>query len=370
MADITWSLQHTTRLMAAALEGHVEALEQLAGTPALISQVAAHRVGPALAIRAVEAGIDGPALTSWRQALRTSVARRTLLEASMSRLGAALAATGVAWAPLKGMGVSKLLYPQPAERPTTDLDVLVAAEDLQAARQALSKQDWQPIFTDPLVERYLLEEGYAWQAADRHRLPLELHYRLWGSVPAELAEAVMARSTPDPELGSTARRLSHVDAYIIAAVHSWLTNNPRPLLYWWELHRMAELASTEEVQEIIVRACQVGHPHFVGAAASVAGDLWLGGHSRAIADQTLGKLRVPERASLALLRRIGPESAPLAILVAANLLANRPSRARWRTIYRRLWAHPGDVAQSTDSSWPWPYRRLVHLTRAILRRGG
>jgi hypothetical protein len=368
MADMTWTLPQTTRLMAAALEGQVEALEQLAGTATLISRAAAHRVAPALAVRAVDAGIDGPALTSWRQALRASAARRTLLEASMSRLGAALAAAGVAWAPLKGMGVTKLLYPQPAERPTSDLDVLVAAKDLQAARQALSEQDWQPVFTDPLIERYLLEEGYAWQAADQYRLPLELHYRLWGSVPAELAEAVMARSTADPELGATARRLSLIDVYIIAAVHTWLTNNPRPLLYWWELHRLAELASPDEVQEIIGSACQIGHPLFVGAAASVAGDLWQGGHSRAIADQTAKALRAPEKVSLGLLRRLGPETAPLAILVAANLLANRPSRARWRTIYRRLWAHPGDVAKSTDSSWSWPRRRLVHLTRLISGR--
>jgi hypothetical protein len=363
MSHGSWSLQQTTRLMAAALEGQTEALEQLAGSPALIGQAAAHRVAPALAVRAIGLGIDGPALDGWRQALRASVARRTMLEASMSRLGAALAAAGVAWAPLKGMGIPKRLYPQPAERPTTDLDVLVAAEDLQAARLALIEQGWQPIFSDPLVERYLLEEGYAWQAADRHQLPLELHYRLWGSVPAELAEAVLARTAADPELGPTVRRISLVDAYIIAAVHTWLTSNPRPLLYWWELHRMAELASAEEVEEIIRRACQIGHPQFVGAAASVASDLWQSRHSQEIASRTLAELRLPERASLSLLRRLGPERSPLAILVAANLLANRPSRARWRTIYRRIWAHPGVVAQSTPGAWPWALRRLAHLTR-------
>ena len=51
--------------------------------------------------------------------------------------------------------------------------------------------------------------------------------------------------------------------------------------------------------------------------------------------------------------------------VLARLLSGRASRAGWRSLPRRIWAHPGIVEQTTPAHWIWPARRIAHLMRTL-----
>ena len=292
-------------------------------------------------------------------------AHRLGLDHALAGVAVALGAAGVDWAPLKGYDLGGRVYRSPEERPTGDLDVLIAGADLDRARRALEAAGWRCRYPGPRAWRYLQEEGYAWPMVDAGGVLLELHVRLWASLPAGAGAELRSRWLRAPELGATAHRLQAEDAYLLAAVHTWLHSAPRPLLDAWDLDRLAAHLTPARAEAVVARAMawQVQLP--VGLAAAWAQALWPGAGpgatNRAIADRLLTSLRQPERRLLRRARQQGIDAVSPAAMALARLLAGRPSRGGWRTALRRVWAHPGVVEQESWGAHSWPRRRLGHL---------
>lgn len=347
--------------LAAALAGDRDALAALAADPAAAELARVHRVGPALALRARRLGIGGPAAESWHRGLIGVTAHRMHVEDRLRGVGKALGEAGVPWLPLKGCDLGARVYREPEERPVGDIDVLVPRGELPRVQDALRAAGWSGLADSPRMERYLRDEGYAWQAQDAAGVLLEIHVRLWGIVPAGLGAALLAAAVPDPALGPTGRRLPLAHAWLVAAVHTWLNPPPRPLLSWWDLERIAAAepgiaegaASLAEEWDLQLPA---------GLAAAQVAALWPSPPNKAIAERLLGGLRPLER----LAARRG-EAVGLRTIVLARLLSGRASRAGWRSLPRQVWAHPGIVEMQTAADRSWPARRIAHVLRALRR---
>jgi hypothetical protein len=343
----------------------LEALATLAADPAGAALAKLHRVGPALALRARRLGIEGPAVDSWRRSLLGVTAHRLRIEDRLAVLGTTLGVAGISWLPIKGCDLGPRVYEQPEERPVGDVDVLIAEEDYLRARRALEEAGWRSLIPGARVDAYLLEEGYAWQAVDPTGLLLEVHHRLWGMVPPGLAPALLSAAVPDGALGPTARRLPLAHAWLVAAVHVWLNPPPRPLLAVWDLERIAAAAGPDLADEAVRLAMEWDLELPVALSAAYASGLWASDPNRRIADRLMDTLRPVERLAARRALEGGVESASLESIVLARLLSFRPSRAGWRSLVRRIWAHPGIVEMETPSGRSWPARRLSHVLKAF-----
>lgn len=350
------------RRLAGALSGDADALTALAADPAGAGLAKLHRLGPALAVRARRLDLEGPAVDSWRRSLMGVTAHRLRIDEGLAGVGTTLGAAGVPWLPIKGSDLGSRVYDRPEERPAGDVDVLVAHADYLRARQALEEAGWRSLASGARIEAYLLEEGYAWQATDPSGLLLEVHHRLWGVVPPGFGRALVEVAEPDPALGPTARRLPLAHAWLVAAVHVWLTPCPRPLLAVWDLERIAAPTLAEE----IVRLALDWDLQLPAAlAAAYAASVWPSEPHRDIADRLMDTLRPAERLAARRALEGGVEKTSLESIVLARLLSFRESRAGWRSLVRRVWAHPGIVEMETAPGRSWPARRLSHVLKTF-----
>lgn len=338
-----------------------------------------HRVPAQLLAAARDHGLYlrrdlGPAVDSWRRQMRGAAAGHLLLDAVRQRAAEALDSVDVDWLPLKGVDLVTRGVFEPAERPTGDIDLLVARADLEPARSALVAAGFVGLAEGPYQERYLREEGYAWQARGPGNALLELHWRLWGSAPADLPDRVLAASEPAPDLGPTARRPSLVHAWLLAAVHLWLDPPPRAAGRFVDLRAIAAsvdstadstVDSADDMGEALrTEARALGLELPACLAAGVAATLWPDDAStplhRSLRDALRPSLRLPER-RLVPRRRAGwlrVAELPTSTVALARLVSRRPSRHGTRALWRRVWPHPGLVEASTDASAPWPLRRV------------
>lgn len=357
-----------SRLIARALLGDDEALHAVADLPT--EMLTAHRVLPALAARLRAASDDPTAIPSaWAAAEAGMAAHWLLLEATRDSVGRALEEAGVRWLPIKGCDVADRFYDTPPSRPTSDLDILIATDEFDAARDALARAGWRGAVDDPLVERYRAEEGYAWPAVAPRRPLVEVHFRLWGFVPTSLAEAVVESAVADPAIHG--HRPTSADAYLLAALHLCLQATPRSILDVYDLERIASRVDGADLMPpLIDRMDTFGVALPVALAASAAstlfGDRQHDAFHHAIAEAAHERLRLAERRVLG---KPGLDAFSTADVVLARLLSRRPSRAGWRSAFRRIWAHPGVVAIETPSDDAWARRRLTHLLRQLGFRG-
>ncbi len=321
-------------------------------------------VAPALALVAADSGFEQAVVASWRQALQLSMARWLLVREAVESVSEALSNAGVRWAPIKGFDVCSRFYDPPESRPTTDLDILIEPARFDDARRCLGAAGWSGLFEGARAEDYLRSEGYAWQATGPSPVLLEVHFRLWGLVEEGLAEVMISSAHPDPALGATGLRLRRDHAYLLAAVHAWLRETPRSLSDWRDLDRILRVSSEEEIGLIIVGARNgaLGLP--VCLSSAVAARLWpQSGHGR-ILDALAPELLRREATVLEDLESVGFDGLSTARIVLARLLSGRPSRAGLRSVWRRLWPHPGIVERETPAEWSWVRRRGACLLRA------
>lgn len=344
--------------LAAALDGDAEALRALVADAGSGELARRHRAGPALYHHARRLDAAGPALGAWRDDARAWAARLLTLAAVHDGAARALDGADVAWAPLKGYDLATRFGGGSEElRPTGDLDLLIARQDLETGRKALLAAGFQSFEETPRSGAYLREEGYAWQATHPSGILLELHFRLWGLVPEAFAAGVLERAPPDTALSPGGRRLRLADAYVVAAVHLWLDPPPRRLLAFHDLARLAERLDPQEV----VEAAADGDLELpVALAAEVSFGLWRRVACGEAARRLAARLRAAERLFAGQLRHRRLAAAPLRTIVLARLLARRRSRhGLLRTVGRRLWPHPGTVERLTPDGWPWIRRRFA-----------
>ncbi len=316
-----------------------------------------HRVSSALALRVSSSGSEpGPATYEiWRRRLRAVSAQQMHLEAAMAQMAEDLG--DIPWVPIKGMDLCVRVYDPPEERPTSDLDVLVSRADFDRARDRLLAAGWKPLNSGARAELYLRQEGYAWQARSSAGALLELHYRLWGLVGPDVSEDLVAASLDDASLPGIGRRLRLDHAFLVAAVHLWLDPAPRAAGGFRDLERIGRRGPTQLAKSIVAEADRLDLQLPVLWAAEVTYRLWAEPTNGAVVDGLKGRLRPTERW---LWNRVeDPSSVSLSRLVLARHLARRRARhGLGLNIWRRLWAHPGIVANGTDGRWPWMGRRI------------
>ncbi|MEL7058608.1 MAG: nucleotidyltransferase family protein [Acidobacteriota bacterium] len=368
---------HEQRLLASAVDGDRQALARLAVHPEGGALARRHRLGPALALRAAHlrwSDAPPPAVDTWREELRKAAVVHLALDDALGRITTALDRIAVLWAPIKGLDLAhrvdadgRRVYARAEERRTADLDLLVERSHFESARDALRADGWRALWTGPLAERYLQDEGYAWQATGPGGVLLELHWRLWGSVGDDVADRLLARAAPAAD-GSTGggQRLDLADAWLLAATHLWLEPPPRAIGRFWDLSKIADAARAAGDEGFIERVVAAAREADLQAPAvlggRVASALWQRPECRAIAARLMPTLRSAERRLIAHPR---PEELPTRRLAWARLRSGRRTRQGWRVVWRRLWPHPGLVEIGTSERLPWTLRRIYAQWRVL-----
>jgi hypothetical protein len=189
-------------------------------------------------------------------------------------------------------------------------------------------------------EDYLETEGYNWHAWNDSGTLLELHFRLWGSTPAEWVEKVWAQALEAPELGTKARRPSWSDAFLLCAVHLWQLPPPHALVYFRELELIARRCGESVLEEVSASARRWGFSLQICLAALYTAHLWQNPAMRRLAGALQTDLRLPERFLLRSATARGIDAASIGQLYVARLLSGRETRLGWKAGFRRLWPHP------------------------------
>lgn len=300
-----------------------------------------HRVAPAVARRLRSRGCAPAPGDPLQRLYYRAAARVAVLKQALESVGDALGPAGVRWAPIKGGDLAFRVYDQPEDRQCGDLDVLVAEDDRETAVAALEHAGWLAARRHTAAEqRYLRDEAYCQALSHPLGGLLEVHFRLWGAAPAGLAAEVLAAAKPDSRLGSTGARISLAHAFVLATFHAWAVPPPRPIATWWDLERVSRAAGESIASEIvdIGRRWSLHLP--IAMAAAAAASLWRQPACAKIAEELRRELRWPERVVLAWTRRFGVDATPYGAVVFARLLARRPSRHGWRSVWRHFVPHP------------------------------
>lgn len=306
-------------------------------------------------------GLDDDAGTTLRASYRATwqrgAAQLLLAESQLKEIGHELGRVGVTWLPIKGVDLAtRGVFEHPEERPFSDVDIMVVSEDLDRARSALNESGWQSLYRGEHAESYLIDEGYAWPATRSGTL-LEVHHRLWGLLPTATAPSLIEDSLPAPELGPTARRPSLAWAWVLAAVHGWLSPH-RDLLLWRDLERVSAASSHDLGEEIETLCRRFGLALPLTAACAVTARIFDDAFHDRLVPILAADLRPIERLTRPSTAR---DRRSLGGMILARTLSARPARRGWRSIGRHFWPHPGVVEQRTPSSWTWPKRRLACL---------
>ncbi|WP_199728756.1 nucleotidyltransferase family protein [Corallococcus sp. CA053C] len=194
----------------------------------------------------------------------SGAARGMRVRALLLRSVEALAAVDVVPVLLKGYGLSRRLYPEPLQRATTDVDLLVSRDRVLCSVHALEGLG----LTTKAVDA---------DRDDTHHVELtgpaglvELHYRaLAGYGQALEGDALVARAE-DAELdGQRVRFLCAEDEAVYLALHA--SNHLLQRLAWlFDLKLLARARPTLDWDGVVTRAKQTGLPHLAWYAWDAA----------------------------------------------------------------------------------------------------
>ena len=178
-----------------------------------------HRLAPLLyrGFRRLPAsGVSAGALAGLKQDYLSNAARNAALFRSLERILGALSSAGTPVIVLKGAFLAESAYPERAVRPMNDIDILVPADRLEAARDALLGIGYEPEH-DRDTREELKATHHHWVFASREAsgagIPLEVHWDLhppWAPFRFDLA-GVWARSVAFEIAGTRARVLGRED---------------------------------------------------------------------------------------------------------------------------------------------------------------
>jgi len=205
----------------------------------------------------------GPAQQDQRLALAEQMAYEAALK-DLERHAKSFAGMGVVV--LKGPLLALRTYEHPAQRPSSDVDLLVAPAEFRLAEDCLRAQGFVP--ADGAHEHFFRTRHHHVHFVHPSRLPVELHhaaYRGFGSVLS--AEALCARSRLAPTRFGPLRVLAPADEWLYLAVHAAAHRFER--LGW--LYDLVRLDQTHDVDHALVDALAKQ----AGFGAAVAHARWL-----------------------------------------------------------------------------------------------
>lgn len=211
--------------------------------------------------------LDVPVRTSLRREALAQAARGMRVKGLLVRGLDALAAVGVVPVLLKGYGLALRLYPEPLQRATTDVDVLVADAEVDVASSALVGLGLRPPG----------EEAAAHARAHEHHLTfsgaagmVELHFRaLVGYGQTLEAGALLARAEEALLEGRRVRYLRAEDELVYLAIHA--SNHLLQRLAWLFDLKLLVLARPElDWGRVVEVARGTAFPHLAWYALEAA----------------------------------------------------------------------------------------------------
>jgi hypothetical protein len=174
--------------------------------------------------------------------LRAAAIADLLREGELRRVLGRLAAAGVRALILKGAALAYTVYRAPHLRPRGDVDLLIAASDLQTADQALVTGGWlRAVEHDSAA--ITTQRHYALGGTPRFAEHLDLHWKI--AVPRVFGDALgfeelASRAIPVTALGPGAWALSPADALFLACLHRVAHHQDTADLLWlWDIHLLA-----------------------------------------------------------------------------------------------------------------------------------
>jgi hypothetical protein len=172
----------------------------------------------------------------------------------------ALHEAGVQALLLKGAALAYSSYREPWHRPRTDVDLLVAQAQVQAAERALAAIGYAR--SDALSTGRVVSHQIALSRIDRHALRhvIDLHWKIVN--PQILADALRfddlwARRRPAPAAGQFAHVPAPVDNALIAAIHRLAHHQGHERLIWlYDVRLLTTNFSDAEWDELASTACR------------------------------------------------------------------------------------------------------------------
>jgi hypothetical protein len=166
-----------------------------------------------------------------------TIAYHALLSAALRDLLGELGPAGIQPIVLKGMALSSTLYPSPAARPASDLDLLIELAQVPVARQALLKLGFQDIIgLEP--EGHMAFSNHVHvqrESAGGQTVAIEAHWHVVhdpGYARHMNADLLRARARPVELTGCTALVLDPADQLLHACAHLLLHHSQQPRLIW------------------------------------------------------------------------------------------------------------------------------------------
>lgn len=283
-----WDAPEARALLEALREG--KAAPPPGGAAALLAFGERHGVGGVVLDRLVASGWRPPA-----DALARDVARELDHEAHLAtlrRIDAALARAGLRAVALKGAALAARLYPRPAARATSDVDLLVAEDELDDVARVLGEDGWRG--EDSPSERRFRREHFHLHFTKPGAPPLELHfhaYRGFGHVMR--SEPMIARAVP--ALGLEAVRVAAPEDEIpYLAAHAAAHRFVR-LGWLWDLALYVDHVSDATLAAARRRAEERGFARVLGFTAAVLEERLGRPRARLLAEDNGGRGRALEK---------------------------------------------------------------------------
>lgn len=162
---------------------------------------------------------------------------------------AAFAARGIAAALLKGISFVGTIYPDPAQRPMHDIDLLVRVAQLPAAIEVVVALGFARVG----MARKLSNHYHA-IAFCRGDIMIELHRNIQQSARMRLAlDEVWLRTAVDHQ-GTGARRLERIDELLLCMVHASRHELAVPVIHFVDVHRLWQRLTAAQREELRTRA--------------------------------------------------------------------------------------------------------------------
>lgn len=168
----------------------------------------AHRLAPMAYHGLYLAGLDGEGLAPFRAAHRSEVKLSALLGSEFRRIADKLESAGIEYCPLKGY-FTRELYPDPAMRTMSDIDIMIHAEDSERIREIMDGMGYGCL-------RYMLDDD------DKYKRPgllVEFHRALDSDGLGDPSYYRDPWRLTEPA-GGHMRRLRVSDAYLYTAAHA------------------------------------------------------------------------------------------------------------------------------------------------------
>lgn len=283
-----------------------------------------HGLVPLLFTRISElcpAAIPTDALANLRDQFRRVSAMSVYLSGELRQLLRLFAARGVEAMPYKGPALAIAAYGNVALRQFCDLDIIVRAHSLDAARDALVERGYQPYgelndAQQSVVRRTQCNLAFT---RDDERTIVELHWEVAARGFSRVlgAEELWARSRAAEFEGESVRALAPEDLLLALCVHG--TKHVWERLGWLcDIARLIETSNGLDWDLLLRRASEGGCSRMLAVALSLARELF--------------GARLPEEAAELIARDAA--SRELCRVVASRLLSNADERAGVRAYFR------------------------------------